>query len=112
MIFHGNEPNCLIKRTIGVPCPLCGMTRSIYSLCTFQFKDAFIYHPFILFMPLIFIVIMFKGINQIDTLFHNTFFWITMIFILLVIYIGRMVLFFPDVSPMNYYRQAFISLLQ
>lgn len=112
LVFHADEPNCLIKRTIGFPCPLCGMTRSVTSILTFHFRDAFYYHPFIIFVPLLFIIMMFRGIKQIDILFHSKIFWIIILIVFLGIYLIRMVLYFPDVSPMDYYYQAWISILQ
>lgn len=111
MIFHNNEPNCIVKRTIGFPCPLCGMTRSVLSVLTFQFKDVFMYHPFIVFMPLMFILFMFRGLKQVDYLFNSTLFWIIIFVIYIGIYITRMILFFPDVIPMDYYHDAVFKIL-
>lgn len=111
MIFHSNEPNCLIKRTIGFPCPLCGMTRSVLSLLTLQFRDAFMYHPFIVFMPLLFILFMFRGVKKIDFLFNSVYFWIIIFVFYIGIYITRMILFFPDDIPMDYYYDAVFTIL-
>lgn len=34
---------CLIRGTIGIPCPACGITRAIKSLIKLNIKDALYY---------------------------------------------------------------------
>ncbi|MEK6238180.1 MAG: DUF2752 domain-containing protein [Planctomycetales bacterium] len=36
---------CMMKRTTGVPCPGCGLTRSFISLASGRFEDAWSYNP-------------------------------------------------------------------
>jgi hypothetical protein len=36
---------CLMSEVLGIPCPLCGMTRSFCSLARGQWADSFVYHP-------------------------------------------------------------------
>ena len=38
---------CGIKRRTGISCPSCGITRWLYSMLKFNFKDAFYYHAFL-----------------------------------------------------------------
>jgi len=38
-------PNCLIKQVTGLPCPSCGVTRSINALIHLRFFDSFRFHP-------------------------------------------------------------------
>ena len=35
---------CPMRYIFGVPCPLCGMSRAIYSLVTLDLEKAFYYH--------------------------------------------------------------------
>ena len=37
--------DCIIKAVIGMPCPTCGITRSVISMFKLDFKQAFYYHP-------------------------------------------------------------------
>ena len=39
-------PCCLFRETTGIPCPLCGLTRSFVSLSHGKPGRAFLYHPF------------------------------------------------------------------
>ncbi|MHC4779201.1 MAG: DUF2752 domain-containing protein [Planctomycetota bacterium] len=38
-------PCCLFKEATGLPCPLCGLTRSFVSLSHGNVRQAFRYHP-------------------------------------------------------------------
>ena len=45
-------------------CPSCGLTRAIYCLLTFNFKDAFYYHAyFTLFFPIIIYTVLTISVN-------------------------------------------------
>ncbi len=101
-VFHNGETNCMVRRIIKFPCPLCGMSRSITSLFTFQFREAFIYHPFIVLMPLLFVVVMFRGIKAIDYLCYSKVFWGIIIGVLLIVYVIRLSTYFPNVLPADY----------
>lgn len=49
--------SCLFKATTGIPCPSCGITRSIEALLHTDFKQAFYLNPLgFLILPLIVIV--------------------------------------------------------
>ena len=37
---------CLYKRLLGIPCPGCGLSRSIINISHAQFAQAFLNHPF------------------------------------------------------------------
>lgn len=46
---------CLFYKLTGYQCPGCGITRCLFSIIQFKFKDAFYYNP-LLFIYLPFIV--------------------------------------------------------
>lgn len=48
---------CLLHRLTGLPCPGCGLTRSITSLTHGNFQQAGAYHPFGLVIWLIFVAL-------------------------------------------------------
>jgi hypothetical protein len=37
---------CLFRRTVGLPCPSCGLTRAFLSLARGELGTAFAFHPF------------------------------------------------------------------
>jgi hypothetical protein len=39
-------PCCMFRLTTGLPCPLCGLTRSFVSLAHGRVRDSFLFHPF------------------------------------------------------------------
>ena len=98
---HGS--NCLIKRTIGIPCPSCGMTRATYYLFTFQFDKAFYYHPLVFIMPITLGTFLLNGYGIFKTLFRSKLFWGFIIVSFVVVYVLRMYLYFPHTEPMDYY---------
>ena len=44
------DVGCVFRKTTGVPCPGCGMTRAHLAALRLDFKDAFFYHP-LWFLP-------------------------------------------------------------
>lgn len=101
-IFHQGESNCLIKRMTGISCPLCGMTRSVYHLIQFDISTSIIYHPFIIVMPIIGVVFLFRGYQVIDYIFYSKFFWFIILVLYLGIYIVRISMYYPNVVPIEY----------
>ncbi|AIO18004.1 hypothetical protein KQ51_00100 [Candidatus Izimaplasma bacterium HR1] len=98
---HG--PNCLIKRTIGIPCPGCGMTRASYYLLTLQFEKAAFYHPLVFIMPIIFSILLFNGYGVFNTLFKSKVFWGIIVTLFIGVYIYRMYMYYPSVEPMDHF---------
>ena len=74
-IFHPGETNCLVKRTIGIPCMACGMSRAFISLLSFNLKEAFHFHPLFFIVPFLVIVFLFQEIRFMGRLFHSKLFW-------------------------------------
>lgn len=52
---------CVFLKYFNVICPGCGMTRAIKAVMEFKFKDAFLYHPMVYSLPLIFVYIIKNG---------------------------------------------------
>lgn len=111
MIFHNGESNCIVKRTIGFPCPGCGMTRALKYLLTFDFKQAFFYHPLVFIMPFLIILFLYQDTRLLSKLAHSKLLLITVITLFVLVYIFRMILYFPDVEPMNYFENSIIQKL-
>ena len=57
-VFAKDGSTCLVINIFGIPCPLCGMSRSFERLIQMDFAGSIYYNPFsILFFPLIFILL-------------------------------------------------------
>lgn len=91
---HGSGSICLIYNTTGVPCPTCGMTRSYLALFQGNLRQALVYHPLFFLVPVLFYAFYYQKKQLLYSLF--------VIFIL--VYVGRMILFFPHTEPMLYDR--------
>lgn len=111
-IFHHDEPNCIIKRTIGFPCPGCGMSRALYYLVTLQLDKAFLFHPLVFIIPFIAILLLEKGTRIADKLLFSKLFWTVIITLYIGTYIIRMFLYFPNTVPMDYYDHAILKILR
>ena len=88
----GNGSICLFYNLTGIPCPSCGMTRAYLQLSQGNYAEAFRYHPLFLLVPVLFYGIM-KDKRRI---IHG------LGIIFLLVWIIRMILYFPHVEPMNY----------
>ena len=78
---------CPIKFITGISCPGCGMTRALFSLLRLDVKSAVYYHPLVIVMPVIVIIILLR--NKLGRRLFKIF---TVFFIVLFIavYICRM----------------------
>ena len=107
-IFHSDETNCLIKRTIGIPCMGCGMSRAFVYLFSFNFSQAFFYHPLVFIIPFIILVFLLQDTMFFGKLYHSKIFWGSILSLFVVVYIIRMALYFPHTEPMDYYGNPLI----
>ncbi len=100
ILTDGKGTICVISNTTGIPCPSCGLTRSVILLLQFKFKEAFDYHPLVYLLP-IWIPLLGYGILKENGKFVT--YTIYSIGIIAVgVWIFRMFLYFPDVEPMTY----------
>lgn len=78
---------CPIKFLTGIPCAGCGMTRAMLSFLSFNFHQAFKYHPLFFFVPILLIIFSLKSFIT-KPLFNNFLFIISLIFI--IVYFCRL----------------------
>ncbi|MCI5746009.1 MAG: DUF2752 domain-containing protein [Erysipelotrichaceae bacterium] len=102
--------SCPIKLIIGYPCIGCGMSRAILSLVSLNFKEAFIYHPFVFFLPFIMFVIIFKSRKNILKIYRQKWLWVSLTSLLILIYIIRMFLIYPN-YPLDYNENNLINFI-
>ena len=93
---------CLIRGLTGIPCPSCGMSRAIISVINGDIINAFKFHPLFWLPFIIFSLIVFKR------KFFKQILICTIIFTI-IIYILRMVMFFPNKEPMKYNEKSIIN---
>lgn len=108
-LFHTHEPNCIIKHTIGLPCPGCGMSRAAWYLMTFRLSEAFMYHPLIFLMPFIIGILLLRGMSFIQPLYQSKWVWTVVVILFIGVYIARMSLYFPGIEPMTYYPDSWLQ---
>lgn len=109
-IIHvvGSNTRCLIRGTIGIPCPGCGITRAYDALLHGHILEAFHYHPLFLLPPIIIFILLFRKQPKLNKIYNNDKLWWIIIGLFLVVYILRMILMFPDQLPMQFNEEAIV----
>lgn len=93
---------CLIRGLTGIPCPSCGMSRAIIAVINGDIINAFKFHP-LFWLPFIVLVLI---------IFKRRFFkeiLICTIILMVIVYILRMIMFFPSIEPMQYNENAIFN---
>lgn len=94
--------SCPVKLLIGLPCPGCGMTRSILCLLKLDIKGSFRYNALWLILLFIVVVAILKRYGIFKKLYYSRVFWILIGAIILTYYILRLIYVYPN-EPMDYY---------
>ncbi len=102
---------CIYKRTLGIPCPGCGMTRAFISLAKLDIRSAFYYHPLFILPVLPALLFLFKKKQFVVQLYKSNRFWLAILFIVLSVYLYRMIALFPDQAPMDFNSKAVLPSL-
>ncbi len=100
LLTDGEGTICIISNTTGVPCPSCGLTRSVIYMLQFKFKEAFLYHPLVYLLPIWIPLLGYGVIKENGKLVTYTIYSIGLVGIIL--WAVRMYLYFPNVDPMTY----------
>lgn len=102
LAYAGFMP-CGIRQIFAIPCPTCGMTRAFFSLFRGDIIAAFRFHPLFWLIPLCFaLCIVLKNNTARRAVL------ITCCILLCIVYIIRMILYFPNTAPMELNRGAVI----
>ncbi|MCL2415752.1 MAG: DUF2752 domain-containing protein [Defluviitaleaceae bacterium] len=94
---------CIFYRTTGVPCPSCGMTRAFRELFIADIAGAFWYHPLFFLVPLLPLLIWEKTPKFLSSVLLGVF---------LVVWVVRLVLFFPHTYPMTFNPNSLFGLVR
>ncbi|MHB1454354.1 MAG: DUF2752 domain-containing protein [Saccharofermentanales bacterium] len=97
-----DDQSCLLRRTIGIPCPGCGMTRATFALLRLDFAAAFTFHPLVYVIVPFIIVLSVLLLTKRTTFKKSTPYIIAIMACMVIVYIIRMILFYPDAEPMTY----------
>lgn len=100
---------CTVRLTTGLPCPGCGMTRAYLALIQGDFAGAFFWHPLFWMVIPLFLLAAWKKGKIFRSEKANHIFWYVLAGVFIIVYIVRMVLYFPDTPPMDYtpWRERF-----
>lgn len=102
---------CLSQIVVGLPCPACGMTRAALLFFSGRWTESFQMHPF--FYALLVGIVIF-GMERYGWKEKRKWFQIYAVVVLmamLVFYVYRMLLYFPDVPPMTCRQDSLLSRL-
>lgn len=100
---------CLIRGSLGVPCPGCGFTRSIKALLSGDISSSLGYHP--LAIPILMFIVLYM--ISIKSLMVRKFLerksvQYTALSIVLAVFILRLALYFPNYEPMQINNRALL----
>lgn len=101
---------CIVRSTIGLPCPGCGLTRAYQLLFTANLTEAFFFHPLFWFIPIFALVYLFKWIkykNENPKWF--IIFSASSIAVFFAVYFVRMILYFPHTEPLTFNTKTLIA---
>ena len=93
---------CLIRGLTGVPCPSCGMSRAIIAVINGDIINAFKFHP-LFWLPFVALLLI---------IFKRRFFkkiLICSIILIMLVYILRMTMLFPNIEPMQYNERSILN---
>lgn len=92
---------CIYKRLLGIPCPGCGMTRAYYGLFHGDIHAAFFYHPLFFLPPILVLTYVFRNFRGIRKIYWSNIYWVIILVLVLVVYVIRLLMYFPDTAPMD-----------
>jgi hypothetical protein len=101
---------CIFKNTTGIPCPGCGMTRSFLHLFHGELPEAFHDHPLFFTIPIILVISLLLNVYKDNIKLKKVLVSILSLIVIafVVVFIIRMVLFFPETDPLKFYERGII----
>ncbi len=110
---------CIFRLIAGFPCPGCGLTRAAILLLRGHVMDSFKMHPmlipFALLLPIYFIEKYYIGSNNqgnAKRLRVTYIYGCIVAAAMIILYIVRMKLYFPNVEPYIYYKKNLLMYIK
>ncbi len=108
--FITGVSTCFSWLVFGIPCPVCGMTRAWLSFMKWDLLGAIKFHPLFplaIVIPMPFMI--YK--NKKFTANHKKIIFSIIIVAFLIVWILRMLLYFPNSEPMEFNENSILSIL-
>lgn len=96
---------CLIRGSIGIPCPTCGLSRAYKFLLRGDVLRAFKFHPLFWLIPLVAIYVGYAWYTQRKM---NRYILLSILIIFIGVYLWRMMTYFPRVEPMIINEKSYL----
>lgn len=105
--------SCTFQSTIGLPCPGCGLTRALLAALHGNFQEALRLHPLFWLAPLVILAILVMLAIAPDQLSNPKLnrVWLGLALLFMVVYLVRMIFYFPDQEPLTWNDQAILPRL-
>lgn len=99
---------CPLYYVIGIPCPTCGMTRAFDALIHLDLNQALYYNPSFILVIVVVIVFIFEDYLELKLV--KKIYTICLI-LLVLIYLIRMIIYFPNHDVLNYNQASLLNKL-
>jgi len=106
--MFGGHQICFFKGLIGIPCPGCGITHAWMSFFSGNLREALHWHPLFWTVPFCFGLFFYDRFGGWGKGFRTDVIWASILGAFILVYVIRMVLFFPSVMPLEYNSKAVI----
>jgi hypothetical protein len=97
---------CIFAGMTGIPCPGCGITRSMLALIRFDLVTSLQFYPMLLPCGVGLTAYFIAWMRNTSGSKRWSKFLAGMGIAIVIVYVVRMLLFFPHTPPMNYHHQA------
>lgn len=101
--------SCPMLMITGFPCPGCGLTRAGIALLKLHFIRAFSIHPMIYPIAVFILVFLFRRYVLLKSNQGMVRFAVMILVGLVLVYVYRMIRYFPDKEPMIYYSGSVLG---
>jgi len=97
--------SCVLRSSVGLPCPGCGMTRAYASLLSLDIRGAFFWHPMFWAIPVLFAAWLYQKYIKTKYPGRRVKFYEPLILTVgvsvMLVFIIRAVLLFPHTEPLT-----------